>query len=993
MSQTFGAGRWRGHRISDFQELMRRRVENVLLVSSPYDFFILEEDGQLGERLLGEFIDLGLRHTPLLTRVSTGGEALQCAAEEPRFNLIITTIQLGDMNAAELARQARQIGLDVPVVLLAYDTRELAEFAARNDMSDIDRVFVWQGDVRILLAIVKYVEDKFNAPHDCGEYGVPLLIVVEDNALYYSSFLPAIYTELVRHSQSLIAEGVNRSHKILRMRARPKVLLASSFEEAWDYFSRYQDCVLGIISDVEFPMDGVHSSAAGAEFARRARAAIPDVPIVLQSSRPTNAALAAQLGAAFLLKGSPTLMHELRRALVEDFSFGDFVFRLPDGTEVARARDLRELEEALATVPAESIGHHGERNHFSKWLRARTEFALAHRLRPRRVSDYADLEELRRDLIDSIAAYREDQGRGAVSDFDRASYDGGDGFYRLGGGSLGGKARGLAFVRRLLADYDVSWRFPSVNVGVPPTVVVGTDVFDRFLEENDLRDFVMHCADDDELRRRILAAPLPEEARTDLAAFVEKERHPLAVRSSSLLEDSQYQPFTGVYETYMLANNHHDAAVRLEQLERAIKGVYASTFTQHAKAYLRATPYRLEEEKMAVILQRIVGARRGPRFYPDFSGVARSYNFYPTPPLASTDGIVAVALGLGRTVVDGLPSLRFCPRFPRHIVQFSSVNDMLENSQREFWALQLDEGRLGMDPDSEMREAPFDLDVAEQDGTLTAVGSTYSPENDAVYDGISRPGVRLVSFALVLKHGLFPLAELLDRLLAIGAEGMGGPVELEFAVNLRPGSGRPPEFGFLQMRPLALSHEGEELDFADVQDADAVCRCANVLGNGRIDGIYDLVVVDRDRFDRAHSREAAQEVARLNARLLDDRVPYVLVGVGRWGSTDPWLGVPVTWDQIAGARAIVESGFKDFRVTPSQGTHFFQNLTSFQVGYFTINPSAKDGFVDWDWLTAQPTVTVGEYVRHVRLTAPLSIRMNGKRREGVILKPREAPRP
>ena len=982
-------GALRQQRILDFQDLMPRRIGRVLLVSSPYDYFILAEDGQLTERVLSEFLDLGLRWTPDLMRVSTGAEALAAAVSDWPPDLVIATPHVGDMNAVELCRQLRAAGVQTSVVLLAYDARELSDFVARNDCRDIERTFVWQGDVRILLAIIKYLEDKLNLAHDCGVAGVPLLLVVEDSVRYYSSFLPMIYTELLRHSQALIAEGLNLSHKIMRMRARPKLVLASTFEEAWSTFTTYLDGVLGVISDVEFARDGASSRMAGVDLAMRIRAAAPDVPIVLQSSRPENAALATKVGARFLLKGSPVLLNDLRRCMLDDFSFGDFVFRLPDGREVGRARDLRELEEKLHVVPAESIGYHGERNHFSKWLRARTEFALAQLLRPRQISDYPDLESLRVAVIRSIGDYRRELGLGVVADFDRRSFNGEGDFFRLGGGSLGGKARGLAFVRRLLAKAGLPARFPDVRVTVPSCVVVGTDVFDQFLDENNLRDFAIASSDDEKTRARIERAPLPDPILRDLRVFLEHVREPLAVRSSSLLEDSQYQPFTGVYETYMLPNNHADPQVRLEQLTRAIKGVYASTFSQHTKAYLRATPYRLEEEKMAVILQRIVGADHAGRFYPDFAGVARSINFYPAPPIAPEDGIAAVALGLGRTVVEGGACMRFCPRFPQHLVQFSSVTDMLQNSQRQFWALDLRGGTAAMDPHLEMREASFGLDVAEADGTLAAVASTYSREDDAVFDGISRSGVRLVSFAPVLKHGVFPLPELIDEMLRIGTTGMGVPVEIEFAVKLgTPGvPGAPQELGFLQMRPLALSREFEELELGEVKPADTICYCTSVLGNGRIEGLRDLVVVDVQRFDRARSLEAAQEVAQMNADLCAERTPYILIGVGRWGSADPWLGIPVRWEQISAARVIVEAGFKDLKVAPSQGTHFFQNLTSFQVGYFTVNPHVGEGVVDWAWLAAQPAVREGVFARRIRLSQPVEVRMDGRRREGIISKP------
>jgi CheY-like chemotaxis protein len=978
-------------RFHEYQDLMQHRIMDILLVSTPYDTFILEEAGELSERMLGEFRNLDLHYSPGLTGVSSGAEALLIARKQSRVNLIITTPRLADMDAAELAGQIKREGLDIPVVLLAWDTRELKEFQARKDTSAIERTFLWQGDARMLVSIVKSVEDWRNVAHDTGAVGVQVIILVEDNVRYYSSFLPVMYTELLHHSQRVISEGLNLSQKILRMRARPKILLCTTWEEAEKAFRSYGEDVLGIISDVEFPRAGQKYVEAGAELAREVRAAYPDVPIILHSSRPENEALARSVGANFLLKGSPLLLQELREVMLHDFGFGDFAFRLPDGGEVDRAPDLRSLEEKLATVPEESIVFHAARNHFSRWLKARTAFQLAHELRPRRLTDYPSGQALREDLIGAIGRYRLEQSQMLVADFDRSTFDLSGDFYRIGGGSLGGKARGLAFVRKLLGEQGLRYRFDGIEITVPQAAVLGTDVFDRFLDDNDLRYFAIECEDEAEILRRFRAARFPEEAERDVAAFLEKAAWPLAVRSSSLLEDSQHQPFTGVYDTLMLANNAWSLGERLDRVVLAVKRVYASAFSAHAKAYLKATPYRLEEEKMAVILQRIVGAARGGRFYPDFSGVARSHNFYPTSPMEARDGIVAVALGMGRAIVEGGACIRFCPRYPQHILQFASVSDMLETTQREFWALPL-EGGGG---DGGMREDPFGLEVAEADGVLRAVASTYSPENDAVYDGLSRLGTRLVTFAPMLKHGEFALAEIIGTLMEVGERGMGTPVEIEFAVNLACAPGRRREFGFVQMRPLALMRETEALELGEIDPAAVLCRSSRVLGNGRIEGIRDLVVVDFQRFERARSREAATEVGRVNAHLLEARVPYALVGVGRWGSRDPWLGIPVTWDQVSAAQVIVEAGLRDLRVTPSQGTHFFQNLTSFNVGYFTVNPEVGDGVVDWEWLDGQPALSHAAHVRHVRLERPILVLMNGKKNEGVILKDAEGapPRP
>ena len=974
-------------RFRGFQDLMRRRVQDILLVSNLYDSFILAEDGQLGELILTEFLDLNLRHMPGLTHVTTGAEALALAREQKRHNLIITSMHVGDMKPLALAHAVKQEGLGIPVILLAYDNRELTDFVGQHDVSDFERIFLWQGDVRILLAITKYIEDRMNVAHDTGVVGVQAILVIEDNIRFYSSFLPMIYTEVMNHAHQLMPEGINLSHKLMRLRARPKILLCSSFEEAWNFFDTYQENILGVISDIEFPKDGQMCREAGVEFAGKVRQLQPDVPIMLQSSLPKNRALAHAVGASFLLKDSPVLLQELRQFMMDNFGFGDFVFRMADGTEVDRASDLKALEEKLYTVPAESLAYHGERNHFSNWFKARTEFSLAHKLRPRKVADFGTLENLRRDLIRAIHQYRRERQRGIVADFDRNTYDASTTFSRIGGGSIGGKARGMAFANMLLGTYQVSERFPEIEISVPPCVVIGTDVFDRYLEQNELRDFAIQASDDSEILARFLTAPFPEDAAWDLAAFLEQIHHPLAVRSSSLLEDSQYMPLAGVYETYMLPNNHADLRVRRQQLINAIKRVYASTFSTHAKSFLRSTPYRLEEEKMAVILQKLVGAAHGNRFYPEFAGVARSYNFYPTAPMRASDGIVAVALGLGETVAKGGVCVRFSPKYPRHVVQFSSVQDVLQNSQREFYALMLRSEPGDPDPSEPFELGRFDLTTAEADGTVWPVGSTYSLENDAIYDGLSRPGVRLISFAPILKQQIFPLAEILELLLEIGQQGTSTPVEIEFAVNLSTPADYPKEFGFLQMRPLSGSPQQSDLELGEVDQSELVCSSDTVLGNGVIGDVRDLLVVDFHRFDRARSIEVAQQVGRFNAELIARGIPYLLIGVGRWGSIDPFLGIPVTWNQISGVRVIVESGFKDFIVTPSQGTHFFQNLTSCNVGYFTVNPESGEGLVDWDWLARQPACKETEFVRHLRFDAPAMVKMNGKKHQGVILKP------
>jgi CheY-like chemotaxis protein len=978
-----------GSRNKDFQKLMRFKVRDILLVASLYDQYLFEEDGRLYELIRQEFQVLNLSHPPEITHLTSAAEALDLLSSGEHFDLIITTMHIEDMHVIQFAREVRNHAPSVPLILLAYDNRERKELVTQYDVSVFDRLFIWQGDYRLLIAIIKHIEDRMNVEEDTRNIGVQVIILVEDDVKFYSTYLPLIYTEILNQSQRLITEGVSLTHRFLRMRARPKILLCTTYEEAWSYFEKYQEYILGIISDINFKRAGAKDPEGGFAFATMVRNRQEDISLLLQSSNREFANRARAMGVSFLWKNSPRLLHDLRQFMMHSFGFGDFVFRLPSGQEVGRASNLKALEEHLHTVPDESIEHHARRNHFSNWLKARTEFWLAHRLRPRKVDDFATVTDLRNELIRSLRLYQEFRQRGVITDFSRESFDPKNSFARIGSGSLGGKARGLGFINMLINSYNVHDLVPGVEISVPSAAVIATDVFDRFLDENELDGFAQSCPDDNELIRRFQEAEnFPEEIVEKLRDFLALIKEPLAVRSSSLLEDSQYQPFAGVYETYMIPNNNPDDAVRLYELLQSIKLVYASTFSTHAKDYMKATDHRLEEEKMAVIVQRMVGAEHNGRFYPDFAGVGKSYNFYPVAPQKSTDGIVHVALGLGKTVVEGGNSVRFCPKYPRHLLQFFSTAETIKTAQQEFYALDLHES-LHRDPhltpDSFVKL--YDLVQAESDQTLFSVGSTFSVENDTVYDGLSRQGTRVVTFAPVLKHKAFPLAEIMDLILEMGTWGMGTAVEVEFAVNLTVPPDRPKEFGVLQIRPLVLSRELEELKIGKYDRVDLVCESEQVMGNGAFNDIFDIVVVDIQTFDRARSRDVAAEVAHLNAKLIGERCPYLLIGVGRWGSLDHWLGVPVTWDQISGAATIVESGFKDFSVTPSQGSHFFQNITSFRVGYFTVDAASENSFIDWEWLTAQVPVERLTLVRHLRFTTPLRIRINGHQNRGIILKP------
>ena len=986
-------GRWgvRGYatRFQGFQNLMLFHVSDILLVSSLYDSFILEEDGRLYEMLRKEYEGLSLSHTPSITHVSSGDEALELLSAGHIFDVIITTLHIEDMSATRFAKKLRESGDSIPLLLLAYDNREQSELILRHESSLFDRVFLWQGDFRILIAAIKYIEDRVNVDNDTKAIGVQSIIVIEDDVRTYSSFLPIVYTEIHHQSQRLISEGINISDRYLRMRARPKILLCTTYEEAWAYYEKYEETILGIISDIDFPRAGVHDPTAGLEFARAVKARHHDIPVLLQSTDAENEGKVHALGSSFLLKNSPRFLHDLRQFMNQYFSFGDFIFRTGDGVEVGRASDLRSLEEQLHLVPGESIEYHAERNHFSNWLKARTEFWVAHKLRPRKVSDYPSVEGLRAYLISSLQGYRRTKQLGQITEFDRASFDPTSSFARIGGGSLGGKARGLGFVNTLIHNLDIINRFEDIEISVPPAVVIGTDVFDQFLDENNLREFALRATDDEEITVRFLEAQhFSVDVRRQLSDFIGLIKDPLAVRSSTLLEDSQYHPFAGVYQTYMIPNSHEDPDVRLEQLVNTIKRVYASTFYQGAKEYIKVTSYSLEEEKMAVIVQKMVGSRHGQRFYPEFAGVARSHNFYPIAPQKASDGIVSIALGLGRYVVEGGVTVRFCPKFPKHIVQFASAEATIRSSQSEFIALDMDSPPLGLHDTHDTLVTTHTLAEAEEDGTLHYVGSTYSPDDDSIHDGILRRGRRVVTFAPVLRHKIFPLPEIFQLLLDMGSWGMGTPVEMEFAVNLSVPPGVPAHFGLLQIRPLVLHREAEELDLEIVEPGQLVCQSMKALGHGVSKDIFDIVVVDKEKYDRGKSLQVASEVGEFNRKLVAERKPYLLVGVGRWGSLDPWLGIPVKWDQIAGARVIIEAGFKDFDVTPSQGTHFFQNITSFGVGYFTVSSDGRDGFVDWSWIAEQSAVEEREFTRHIRLSSPIEVRINGQQNRGIIYKPK-----
>jgi CheY-like chemotaxis protein len=970
-----------------FDKLMPNRVREVLLVAAPYDSFLLADDDRLTELVFSEYLDLNLRYAPRVTRVSNAAQALAKLKGGESFDLVITMAQVGEIELAAFAREVKALFPRMPLVLLAFNTLDFTQLPD-EDKAAFDRIFLWLGDPRIFMSIVKLVEDRLNIDHDIRLSGVQAVLVVEDSIRFYSSYLPIAYAEMMKQTQLLMAEGINLSHKMLRMRARPKVLLASSFEEAWELYARYRSNLLGVITDVEFPRGGKADPQAGLRLTEKIKTDDPDMPVLVQSSDAKFAPLAEAVGASFLDKGSPTLLKQLQSFMLTYFGFGDFVFRLADGAEAGRASDLHSMIELLQSVPPESVEYHASRNHFSKWLMARTEFEIAARLRPRKISEFKDLETLRKHLVETLHQFVHKTQLGTVLQFDGRYFDRDSPFVKLGSGSIGGKARGLAFMNFALSRREVAERFDGVRITVPNTAVIGTDVFDFFLEQNELHGVVRAEGDHAALCAAFLKARLPAYIMRDLETLVQRVQDPLAVRSSSMLEDARSQPFAGVYKTYMLPNNHPDPATRLRQLERAVKLVYASTFSPDARSYLRYTARLPDEEKMAVIVQRLVGRSRGngARFYPDVSGVVQSYNYYPVPPMRPEEAVSYVALGLGKTIMDGYRSLRFSPAHPQNLHQFATVKDFLANSQREFLAVDTAGSVDDFDFDSEPNIARLGLDEAEVDGTLAAVGSTYSPENDAVYDGIGRAGTRLVTFAPILKNDLFPLAEILRFLCAMGTDAMGSHVEMEFALSVDPAAERPVEFNVLQMRPMISRQLNQKVNLYGVDPARVVCGSPKALGNGVLPEIHDVVYVKPDAFDPARTLEIAAQIGEINDALRHEGRMCLLLGPGRWGSGDRWLGIPVKWNQISSARAIVETNLERFVVDPSYGTHFFHNVTSLGIGYFTVNPQKGEGSIDWAWFDAQPALRETPLLRHLRLEKPLEVRIDGSSGQGVILK-------
>jgi hypothetical protein len=967
-------------RFQAFYELMGIKMREILLVSSRYDAFIMEEDGSLASRIINEYSGLNLSQPPRVTRTPSAYAALEYLNEK-KFDMVITTPHLDDMDAFSLGLEIKKLKQDLPVILLAHSTRGVYPPPENKDSSGIDEIFIWSGNSDLLLALVKNAEDRLNVDYDTRRANVRVLILVEDSPVYYSSFLPLIYKEIVRQTQAVLEVGLNEEHRLLTMRARPKILLAMTYEEGMAIFDKFRPFVFGVISDARIPRNNKLDNEAGFDLLSEIRAEISDLPLLMMSSEPKNSERAAKIPAVFLDKNSTNLLAELHDFFINHLGFGDFVFRLPDGREVARASNLRELEEKVAIIPEESLWYHAKHNHFSRWLTARSEVALASSFREVDASDFTSAEEAREFIISNLRALRKWRQKGVVAEFKASSFDPDTSdFVKIGQGSLGGKARGLAFMTALLQENPrIHESYPEVSIEIPKTLVICTDGFESFVSQNRLEDFGKEDFTDDLIMEAFLEAEMPEWLVRELEAYLAQIKYPLSVRSSSLLEDAQFQPYAGLYNTFMIPNNHPDLSVRLQHLIKAIKLVYASTYFEGPKAFSRSILNQPHLEAMAVVVQQLAGEQYGDFFYPAISGVAQSHNFYPVSPMKPEDGICLIAVGLGKTVVEGERALRFSPKYPHILPQFSTVDDILGNAQRSFYAL-----RIRNYPANLKFREYYNLDKREVDEAKTeypvrTLASTYIPEEHRIRDGFFPQGYPVLTFAPILKYSLFPLPKILADFLDLGRRGMGCPVEMEFSVSIGSDNQKKNSFYFLQIRPMVAEGQGLEVDITEQDWKTALCRSSQALGNGKNEEIADIVYIRPEDFRPEFTVQMAEEIGQINAALLRENRPYLLVGPGRWGSADRWLGVPVTWKNISGVRAMIELRNEKIKADPSQGSHFFQNITSLGIQYITVTEDAGTGdHFDWKWISSVPSIKELSFVSHVRLQRPLTIKIDGR---------------
>lgn len=970
-----------------FHSLMRRRIYKVLLVASNYDSFILEGDGRIDEQIFNEYVALSLRYPPQFIQVASEQEALTVLQTE-NIDLIISMLSMGKSETFDVARRLKNKYSNIPLVVLTSFSREVTMTLASEDLSFINYVFSWLGNADLLLAIIKLIEDQMNAEYDIRTVGVQAILLVEDSIRFYSSYLPNIYKIIYKQAKTFMSEGLNEHQMMLRMRGRPKILLATNYEQAAEYYDKFKNNLLGIITDVSYKTRGIEDPEAGIRLIKKVKAEDEFMPMLMQSSDASRVATAKDLHVGFIHKQSPTLLMELRDFIIQYFAFGDFVFTDPvTRQEVHRATDLKSLQQNILEVPDDSFEYHVYRNHISKWLYARALFPLAELFRDLRPDDFDSLHEIKQFIFDAIAHFRLNKARGIIAEFNPKSFDEYLSFTRVGQGSIGGKARGLAFLDAMLKRNRLIDKWPGVLLIIPRTVVLGTDIFDEFLEINQLYKTAISGVSDEELLRHFVQARLPDKLVDDLRTFITVVKKPIAIRSSSMLEDSYYQPFAGIYATYMVPNYPDDPEETLLNLGIAIKSVYASAFYTQSRSYMKSTTHIIDEEKMAIVLQEVTGTAFNDRFYPSLSGVARSINFYPVAPETSSDGTASIALGLGKYIVDGGLSLRFSPKYPRKVLQLSTPQMALKETQNHFYALDLRRNAFIVSTDDGCNLLKLELKDAENDNALRHVVSTYDHENQIIKEGMLTAGKRIVTFANLLNHDIVPIAGILREVLQIGEKEMGKPVEIEFAVDLQSKENGLFVFNLLQIRPIVDPRETLEINLEEISTDQSLVIARNALGNGIISDLRDVVYVRPETFSSTDNRKIAEIIAELNAGFLKDHTNYILIGPGRWGSSDPWLGIPIKWSQINQARVIIESGLKEYRIDPSQGTHFFQNLTSFKVGYFTINPYMNDGFLDVPCLNRQPALYEDRYIRHVRFENQCTVMIDGVKNMGVILKP------
>ena len=991
-----------------FVNLMTRRIYNVLIIANPYDAFMLEDDGRVDEKIFNEYTELGLRYPPSFTQVSTIEEAAE-ALRTTKFDLVICMPGNADNDAFDVARDVKKHSPEIPCVVLTPFSHGITRRVENEDMSIFDYVFCWLGNTNLILSIIKLIEDRMNLEHDIQEAGVQMILLVEDSIRFYSSVLPNLYSYILAQSQRFATEALNPHSATLRMRGRPKVVLARTYDEAWSIYQKYPDNTLGVISDCRFPAHEPDRSQGGGlaaekdpEAGFRLLKAIRDndeyIPMIMQSSESKNRERAERNRIAFVDKNSKKMNIDLRNLLAEHFGFGDFIFRDPKTKqEIMRVRNLKELQDNIFTIPNDSMLYHVSRNHMSRWLCARAIFPVSQFLKTVTWHKLQDVDAHRKIIFDAIVQYRRMKNIGVVALFKRDQFDAYSHFARIGDGSLGGKGRGLAFLDNIIKKHPEFNEFEGVKVSIPKTVVLCTDVFDEFMDSNNLYQIALSDASDEEILQHFLRAQLPDKYIADFFAFFEATRSPIAIRSSSLLEDSHYQPFAGIYSTYMIPYLD-DKYQMLQMMAAAIKSVYASVYYKDSKAYMTATSNVIDQEKMAVILQEVVGKQYGNHYYPNISGVLRSLNYYPINDETAEEGIASLALGLGKYIVDGGQTLRVCPYHPTQILQMSEMDIALKETQTRFYALDMEHTGTEFQVDDSFNIKKLKVKEADADGSLRYIASTFDFSDQRIYDGYYEGGRKIISLCGVLQQEVFPLPELLQMSMKYGQEGMRRPVEIELACNINDEATRDEEgrmhvggeFYLLQIRPIVDSKQVLNEDLSKIPDEQCLLRSHNSLGHGISEDVVDVVYVKTDEnFSAQNNPYVANDIERINRKFLAEGKNYVLIGPGRWGSSDYWLGIPVKWPHISAARVIVEAGLENYRVDPSQGTHFFQNLTSFGVGYFTVNSFKNEGVYNKALLDSMPAIEETQYVRHVRFDRPLKIMMDGMKQEGLVVLNRE----